>query len=455
MRRTSTHTPTTTTTTTTTTSAQRFSQASQPWRARTSNKRKKKQQTQTIPAKPRRRKTKGAKSAGGKATVASPNPVECLQSALANLKDPRVNRQRRHLLLDIVIIAVCAVIAGGETWKDMAIWGQSHLPWLKRFLPLPNGVPSRDTFRRVISRLDEQQFQSGFTRWMAGLARATKGRLIAFDGKTARGSKGRTEIGSPLHIVSAWASEQHLTLGQVTVDSKSNEITAIPELLALLDLHGALVTIDALGCQKQIARQIIDQQGDYCLAVKENQPHLYEDLEDHFQKCVVGISKKVEVEYHDTSERAHGHTDERAYFTTPVPENLRHREEWPGIQSVGMTMTHQNVENKAEGEVRYYILSIPSDAEKFAAAVRGHWGIENSLHWVMDVTFREDACRIGKDHGGENVSWLRRFAISLLKNEPSVKDTIRAKRNRAGWDIQYLETVLAAAIQKDQENPEN
>jgi predicted transposase YbfD/YdcC len=215
-----------------------------------------------------------------------------------------------------------------------------------------------------------------------------------------------------------------------------------------------LVTIDAMGCQKEIARQIRDQKADYCLAVKDNQPHLHEDLCHHFLACVENPESEVAVQEWQTRDRAHGHTDERYYFTTPVPKNLRHRKAWRGIRSVGMTMTYQNVEGDSDAEVRYYILSIPSNVQRFAAAVRGHWGIENSLHWVMDVTFGEDACRIGKDYGGENVSWLRRFAISLLKNEPTVKDSLRAKRNRAGWDIQYLEGVLAAAIQTDQENKE-
>jgi hypothetical protein len=211
---------------------QAFPRPKRPWRARTANKRQKKLQTQAVPAQkrsPKRRET-NIRRRKGSADSDAADPVRSLRDALAHLTDPRVNRQRRHLLLDIVIIAVCAVIAGAETWKDMAIWGQSHQAWLQRFLDLPHGIPSRDTFRRVISRLEEQEFQRGFTRWMAALARATKGRLVAFDGKTARASKGRTELGHPLHIVSAWASEQHLTLGQVTVDGKSNEITAIPQL---------------------------------------------------------------------------------------------------------------------------------------------------------------------------------------------------------------------------------
>lgn len=435
------------------TSPQAFTQNQRPWRARTANKRKKKQQAQTTSAKKSKRpKKRNLLKKQKAATPAVTEVLESLRDSLASLTDPRVDRQRRHLLLDIVIIAVCAVIAGAETWKDMAIWGQSHHAWLRRFLALPNGIPSRDTFRRVISRLDEHQFQRGFTHWLRGLVRSSQGRLIGLDGKTVRGSRGRTDSGHPLHIVSAWASEQHLTLGQVTVDSKSNEITAIPELLTMLDLKGALVTIDAMGCQKAIARQIVAAKGAYCLAVKDNQPHLHEDLQNHFVSCTVDGDSANGLAYQKTTDRAHGHEDERHYYTTPVPSSLRHREEWKGIRSVGMTISYQDVSRDPWGGIRYYILSIPSDVTRFSAAVRGHWSIENSLHWVMDVTFGDDACRIGKDFGGENVSWLRRFAISLLKNEPTIKDSIRAKRHRAGWDIRYLEAVLVAAIQKNTEN---
>jgi len=391
------------------------------------------------------KKTRGRKRSATKEEL--DQTVASIKQSFAELSDPRVNRRRRHLLIDIVVVAVCSVIAGAEAWKDMALWGKCHESWLRRLLALPNGIPSRDTFRRVISRLDPKEFQRCFLDWVRRLQRVTDGRIVAIDGKTARRSKDGDA--NPVHIVSAWAAEQHMTLGQTAVDCKSNEITAIPQLLRLLELKGALVTIDAMGCQTDIAAQIIAQHGNYYLAVKGNQEHLYADLQSHFDACLENNFADVEHEMVETHEKAHGRTEHRCYYATAIPQSLRNPERWKGLRSVGLVITERIVGERSEVAARYYIGSLVPDAQRLATATRNHWGIENSLHWIMDVTFQEDQCRIRKAHGAENVSWLRRFAITLLKKESTVNDTIRAKRHRAMWNIDYLETVLLSATHVD------
>lgn len=420
--------------------------AKEHWEQPASSKREKKrivsgQSTQTSVSKTRKT-TKNASA--GPSDQSRQARIESLMECLAEIEDPRVNRRRRHLFIDIVVIAVCAVICNADTWKDISIWGQTHEEWLGKILALPNGIPTRDTFRRTISRIDPDAFQQAFISWVSGLG--NQGGIIAIDGKTLRATK--VNGNKPLHIVSAWATSQHLTLGQTTTDEKSNEITAIPALLKTLQVKGAIVTIDAMGCQKEIAQQIIDGKGDYCLAAKGNQEKLANDIAAAFE-AAMGDENNQGIYQHRhiiDPKRPHGRHEERYYYTMPVPESLRTAEQWPGLKSIGLTITYRatGTETDVNGEVRYYIMSFASDVERFAEAVRGHWGIENSLHWVMDLTFREDESRIRKDHGGENVSWLRRLAITLIKNESSLKDSIRAKRIRAGYDTDYLERILAA-----------
>ena len=410
----------------------------QPWKDPSANKREKKKAISgelNRPAGKRKLSRPSRKKADS-----SKETIQSLCECFGTLEDPRVERSRRHLLIDIVVIAILAVIANSDGWKDIQIWGESHQAWLETFLELPHGIPSKDTFRRTISRIDPQAFQDAFLEWLRGMRKSLKG-VVAIDGKTLRGSKAGGN--KPLHIVSAWASEQSLTLGQRQVDGKSNEITAIPPLLQMLELKGAIVTIDAMGCQKEIAATIVDAKGDYCLAVKGNQETLAQDLERCFEQAIDADFSDPGQKQYATSEpkRPHGREESRHYYSMPAPNSMRSKSDWKGLKSIGMTITYRGQDS--DGEVRYYIMSFANDVKKFAHAVRSHWGIENSLHWVMDVTFREDECRIRDDHGGENVSWLRRIATTILKNDTTRKDSVRAKRVRAGYDVNFLQDVIS------------
>jgi predicted transposase YbfD/YdcC len=344
------------------------------------------------------------------------------------------------LLIDIVVIAVLGVISNADTWKDIHVWAESQHKWLASILTLPNGIPSRDTIRRTISRLNPQEFQQCFLRWLKALRRGVSG-VVAIDGKTSRRSMD-AELG-PLHLVSACACEQHLTLGQVRVSEKSNEITAIPELLKLLELKGAIVTIDAMGCQKEIAAQIIDRGGNYVLAVKDHQPKLSAAIGEHFLKIHEhGDYSSAKCRNHKTEESRHGRLEERTVYVTPLPESFAFSDDWKGIRSLGQVITYTERDGKNSTEVRNFISSLPPQVRQLASEVRSHWRIENSLHWILDVTYRKDESHIRKDHGVQNVGWLRRIAISLLKNDTSIKDSVRGKRIRAGYDIEFLKEIL-------------
>lgn len=366
--------------------------------------------------------------------------VQCFE----DIEDPRINRRRVHNLIDMIVIAICAVICNANGWADMRTWAETHRHWLEQFLELPGGLPSRDTMRRTLSRIDPVAFQQSFLKWLRGL-RKELGNVIAIDGKTLRGSR----VGGvkPLHIVSAWASDQHLTLGQTTVDKKSNEITAIPKLLESLTLSGAIVTIDAMGCQRSIASKIIERKGHYCLAVKGNQETLHKHLTDEFEKATSSDRAPQRLSTHEVcnaDKKPHGRYERRIYYTLPAPKFLKKTGDWKNLRSIGLTMTYRSNDPNdwGEGEVRYYIMSFGSNAERFGSAVRQHWGIENSLHWVMDVTFREDESRIHKDNGAENMSWLRRLAVTLIKHNTTRKASIRQKRLRAGYDFEFLLEIL-------------
>lgn len=355
------------------------------------------------------------------------------------LEDPRLERTRKHNLLDIMALTVCAVICGADSWVDVEKYGIAKHDWLQSFLKLPNGIPSHDTIGRVFAALRPEQFQTCFAGWMTELAGRLGLKHIAIDGKTLRGSHDRGEGKAALHLISAWAVANHLTLGQEAVDRKSNEITAIPRLLELLDLDGALVTIDALGCQKEIAGQIVAQGGDYVLAVKKNQPTLYAEMErldeTGMANDYAGASSCCE------QERSHGRQELRACWVLTDLEDWGEQAKWPDLQSVIVVVRDRTVGGKNTCEKHYYISSRKLSAKTFLAAIRGHWGIENSLHWVLDVTFDEDRSRVRKDHGPENFALLRRIAVSAIKAEKS-KGSIRGKRLVAGWDNDFLEKIL-------------
>ena len=359
-----------------------------------------------------------------------------------NLKDPRIERRKKHLLLDIIVLTICAVIADAEGWEDIESYGCAKLEFLKGFLTLPNGIPSHDTIGRVFQRLKPAEFERCFRSWTRALAEELGLKHVAIDGKTLRRSFDNAAGKSALHMVSAWSVENHLTLGQQAVDGKSNEITAIPELLRLLELSGAVVTIDAMGCQKEIADQIIEAGGEYILAVKENQPHLHQDILDHF--IDIHENGGAKCRHYRTTEKGHGRVEQRDYYITPVPETLRNREAWRGLKSIGQVIRQVERDGKTTGELGLYISSLETNAGRFGKAVRGHWGIENSCHWVLDVTFDEDRSRIRKGHGPENFAMLRRLAIALIKRLPT-KTSIRRHRKKAAWDDSHLLTILAAA----------
>src|ERR1700722_18362689 len=360
----------------------------------------------------------------------------------AHLTDPRLPRCRRHSLLDIIGIAICGVICGNQSWGEIALYARQKAEWLRTFLELPEGTPSKDTLRRVFARIKPSAFQACFQSWMTALTDTLGIKQIAIDGKTLRRSPDRGRGKAALHLVSAWATANHVTLGQVAVRDKSNEITAIPELLELLDLTGAIVTIDAMGCQKEIARRIREGGGHYVLAVKDNQPGLLSDI----QAAVSAELDKGDAgnyTYHKTVEQKHGRTETRQYFTIEQPQGIRDEALWQDLRTINMVVSERQVAGEAAtSELRYYIGSKPGKAKEYARYIRGHWGIENRLHWVLDMVFDEDRNRTRKDHGPENLALLRRLAISILKNAESCKGSIRTKQLHALLDNQVLEDML-------------
>lgn len=360
------------------------------------------------------------------------------------LNDPRRERGRLHNLCDMIAIALCAVICGAESWEDVAEYGRQKESWLKTFVRLPQGIPSHDTFNRVFRLLNPKPFQACFARWMQGLVEATQGRVVAIDGKTLRHSFDRAAGKSALHLISAWAVENGVSLGQRAVDGKSNEITAVPELLKVLELEGAIVTYDAMGCQKEIAQTIRDQGADYVLAVKENQPRLYEDVLATFEEAFEGQRGET-YQLRATSEQGHGRQERREYVVTRDLSKIRDRDLWADLRCLAMVYCERMINGKMSGEARYYISSCSGSVKQIAGAIRGHWGIENSLHWSLDVTFGEDAHCLRKDNGPENMAMLRRAALSLVKQERIEKGSLRRKRLRAGWNNAYLEKLLKCA----------
>ena len=369
--------------------------------------------------------------------------VEAIGSYFESLSDPRHTRNRKHLLVDIVVIAVCGLVCGCDGPTAIHRWASNRRDWLGQFLTLPHGIPSRDCIRRLLMALKPEAFQKCFEDWVAHAIRTDDGpdRLVAIDGKTCRGSHDATHGLGPLHIVSAWASEEGIALGQVASEEKSNEITAIPLLLEQIDLTGTLITIDAMGCQKEIACDIVEGGGDFVISVKDNQPTLREWIEAYFREHLERDLEDLRYRNHETSEAAHGRLDERSYFLTRIPRDFALKAEWPWIKAIGYALrVTRYADGREADETRFYILSRYLSGKRFGEAVRGHWGIE-SMHWVLDVTFREDDSRTRERTLGSNLSWLRRFAVTLLKHHP-VNDSLRGKMLRCLMNTQFLAEVL-------------
>jgi len=354
----------------------------------------------------------------------------------SELRDPRVERNREHLLEEILLIAIAAVLSGAESWNDMAEYGKSKREWLKTFLTLPFGIPSHDTFNRVFTALDPEEMEKGFVEWVSSIAKLTAGEVVAIDGKTLCGTRetGKKKL---VHMVSAWAEGNGLVLGQRKVDEKSNEITAIPKLLDALELAGAVVTIDAMGCQREIASRIIEKKADYVLAVKDNQGLLAEQVRDSFLLLNAdAVAEEVDC--------GHGRVEQRRCSVIADLSLIEKASEWASIQGLVriQSQRYHKVSGKMEREIRYYITSLKPDAARLNAVIRQHWGIENKLHWVLDVGFGEDLDRKRAGHSAQNFSLLNRIALNLLKQEQSLKRGIKGKRLKAAWDHPYLLKLL-------------
>jgi predicted transposase YbfD/YdcC len=362
-----------------------------------------------------------------------------------DLEDPRIDRTKLHKLLDILVIAICAAICGADNWEDVAGFGEAQLAWFKTFLELPNGIPSHDTFNRVFARLDPQQFRTCFTRWISATRTVIGGQVIAIDGKVLRRSHDKGIGQAAIDMVSAWASANRVVLGQVKVDDKSNEITAIPQLLRALEVSGCIVTIDALGCQTEIAEIIVEQGADYVLALKDNQGQLFEAVHLLFDDLEQSDYRAYRFDYEKTVNKDHGRLEIRECWTISDPDllcHLRGFSRWKKLQTISRIRSQRWVGEDKSCEDRYHIASI-TGAKRVLAAVRSHWGIENELHWTLDIAFDEDRCRVRKDHGPENLAVLRHIALNLLKQEKTCKRSIRGKRLLAGWQNDYLLKVLA------------
>jgi predicted transposase YbfD/YdcC len=366
-----------------------------------------------------------------------------IEKHFSNLDDPRRDN-KRHQLLDIVTIAICGVICNADSFEHIAEFGRAKHQFFKQFLALPHGIPSADTFERVFARIDPDQFKSSFINWTKDISRLTKGEVVAIDGKTLRRSHDKTKGKSAIHMVSAWACENGIVVGQVKTDEKSNEITAIPQLIELLSIEGCIVTIDAMGCQKNIAKTIVENGADYVLALKGNQSILHDQVQMFFQEQLINDFKEITIDYYRTIDGEHGRIDTREYWTTSDISWLQGREDWQKLQTICMAKRTREFDDKVESQTSYYIATIENNAKKFAAAARGHWGVENRLHWVLDVSFNEDQSRIRKAHAPENFAVLRHIALNMIKKETSLKKSIKSKRLRAGWDNDYLLKVLNA-----------
>ena len=370
-------------------------------------------------------------------------PKKTIADYFVGVEDPRIDRTKRHQLIDVITIAICAVICGADSWVAIETYGHAKQEWLKRFLELSNGIPSHDTFARIFSLIDPQNFQECFVSWMKSVAHKTDGEVIAIDGKSLKNSYDKKFGNRAINMVSAWSASNKLVLGQIKVDKKSNEITAIPELIKVLDIAGCIVTIDAIGCQKEIVNLISQKDGDYIIALKKNQKNLYESVELLFKEAISKRNKGENASDYSTRELGHGREEIRNYLMlADVSHRIDPDNKWNNLNSIGMVESVRTENGKTTVETRYYISSLNLDAKKFGESVRSHWGIENSLHWILDVALNEDDCRIRKDNAPQNFAVLRHIAVNLLGKEKSKKFGIKNKQFLAAMDDNYLAKVL-------------
>jgi predicted transposase YbfD/YdcC len=370
----------------------------------------------------------------------NPTSTRSLKAHFQSIPDPRTGPAKRHELLDILLIAVCSMLCGAESFADMELFGQCQFAWLKTWLSLPHGIPSHDTFNRVFGLIDPNAFRDCFITWTQSLRQAIAEEIIAVDGKTLRRSQARGR--GPLHLVNVWATQNRLILGQWKVDEKSNEITALPALLRALELSGCIVTADAMHCQKETAQEISEADADYVLALKGNQGTLHEEVQSFLDDAERRHWTGVPHAHTETLEKDHGRIERRRYWVTEAIEWLADKPQWEKLRSVGMVEATREVDGQVTTERRYYLSSLGADGEQFARAVRGHWGIENSVHWVLDVPMNEDQCRVREKAAAQNLATLRALCLNLLRQDQTHKRGVRAKQKAAGWDAKYLSSLL-------------
>ena len=374
-------------------------------------------------------------------------PKHSIAEHFNDIEDIRIERGKKHKLIDIITISICAVVCGADGWIDIEMYGIARKKWLGKFLELPNGIPSHDTFARVFSQINPDEFNRSFLSWIKGISKITAGEIIAFDGKQSRNSGDEKNGQGVINTVSAWAASNRLVLGQKKVEGKSNEITALPELIKILDLVGCIVTIDAMGCQREIVKKIVEKDADYVIAVKKNQPSLYKQIEQLFKQAIKTDGKDLNMSTFSSKEMNRGREEIRNYLMlTDVAEQMDPLQKWEKLTSIGMVESVRVVNENTSVETRYFISSLWNDAKKLAEAIRNHWSIENSLHWVLDVAFKEDNSRIRKDNAPANFAVLRHIAVNIIGQNKSRKLSVRSKRFLASLDEEYSNELLEAIL---------